>query len=138
MSPLFSSVLIVDQNESHKGILTNAAFVLGLSAGRLMKEESFGTPVVDGDGFMHAPLTNHAHFVRKAGQSKLRTLRELFTNTKGVTVIDYTIDAATSNYSEYEALLGNHKGEEIEYRAIHVFGPEDIIKQNTKNLSRLE
>ena len=132
------SVLIVDQNLSHKGILTNCAFVLGLSAGRLMPSTTFGPDVIDGAGARHAALTNIGHFVRKAGQNNLRTVRETLSQEKGVTIIDYCEDAAPSDYSQYAAALGQHSGEQIIYRAIHLYGAETIILPVTRNLSRLE
>ena len=35
-----TSVLIVDQSIDHKGIIANASFVLGLTAGREMESET--------------------------------------------------------------------------------------------------
>lgn len=84
------SVLIVDKALDHKGILANASLVIGLSAGRLMPEETFGEVAIDKDGNQHYPLTNQAHFVRKAGQSKLKTLRSKFTENPEIIVVDYT------------------------------------------------
>ncbi|HYC34411.1 MAG TPA: DUF2000 family protein [Candidatus Paceibacterota bacterium] len=132
-----ASVLIVNEKIDHKGILTNAAFVLGLTAGRMMEEAAFGPEVIDGDGSPHTYLTNMAHFVRRAGQNKIRTLRKEFLEA-GCKVIDYTEDASTSTYSDYEALLQSHKGEEIVYRAIYVLGSEEIVVPKTKSLSSLQ
>lgn len=132
------SVVIVDQNLDHRGALTNAAFVIGLSAGRSMPQDTFGPDVADGDGSIHRSLTNIGHFVRKAGQSKIRTLRAEFAENPLVQVIDYTEDAAPSDYNEYSASLRLKRAAELSYRAIHVFGPEDVIVPRTKNLSRLE
>lgn len=136
--PPFSSVLIVDQSQDHKGILTNAAFVVGLSAGRLLPNESFGEEVYDGDGKKHCGLTCIGHFIRKASQGKIRALRELASNIDGTVVVDYTEDAAPSDYYTYRAQLAQHSGEQITYRALYLYGPSDSIYQLTKNLSRLE
>lgn len=133
----FISVLVVDQSIENKGILTNAGFVLGLSAGRYLPADTFGSDVVDGDGSTHGALTNIAHFVRKSGQSKLRTLRAEFINHPDVKIIDYTEDAAPSNYETYAANIATHKGDEITYRAVHFFGPEEVLIPKTKNLSSL-
>ena len=137
MTTDIASVLIFDKNLKDLGVVANTGFVLGLTAGRLMADETFGPDVVDGDGALHTFLTCTGHIVRKAGQSKLRTLRSEFAAEDGVTVIDYTEDAAPSSYAAYQEALGSHRGEEIIYRAIHVFGPFELIAPRTKNLSKL-
>src|SRR5437588_208291 len=119
----YVSVLIVDQSVEDKGILTNAGFVLGLTAGRELAEEMFGHDVVDGDGSNHRYLTKIGHFVRKAGQSKLRDLRKQLSANDKVKIVDYTEDAAPADYEEYAKNLSSHKGEEIRYRALHIYGP---------------
>ena len=129
---------MVDQNLEHKGILANTAFVLGLTAGRELPDETFGNDVQDGAGDTHKYLTRIGHFVKKAGQSKLRTLREQFSKDPEVLVVDYCDDAAPSDYSEYQKNIALHKGEQIIYRAIHIFGPQSKVVPLTKNLSRLE
>ncbi len=131
------SVLIVDQSIDSSGIIANCALVLGLTAGRELSSDTFGQDVVDGDGRKHTYLTKIGHLVRKAGQSKIRTLREVLSSSPNTIVIDYTEDAAPADYSEYSRNLVAHKGEEIKYRAIYVYGPEQTIVPLTKNLSRL-
>lgn len=131
------SVLLVNKNIDEPGIMANAAFVLGLTAGRLLPEETFGPEVVDGDGKSHTFLTRIAHFVRKATPTKLQALRDTFAEMPDVQVVDYTEDAAPSTYETYAQDLGNHSGEEIVYRAVYVFGPEEKVVPLTKNLSRL-
>lgn len=131
------SVLIVDQALEDKGVLTNAGFVLGLTAGRELPDDTFDRDVVDGDGSTHKYLTRIGHFVRKASQSKIRDLRRKFMAEKDVKVVDYTEDAAPADYAEYAHNLGAHKGEEIFYRALYVYGPKEIVLPLTKNLSRL-
>ena len=133
----YLSVLIVDQSLDHKGIIANASFVLGLTVGRHQPQETFGPDVTDGDGSTHKHLTNIAHFVRKAGQGKLKTLRSEFIGIENVTIVDYPEDAAPSDYAHYQENLSKHKGEEITYRAIHFYGPEEILLPKTKNLSSL-
>lgn len=133
-----ASVLIVDQQLEHRGILANAAFVVGLTAGRELPGATFGTDTEDADGSQHRYLTRIGHLVRKAGQSKLRTLRSKLLEIPAVQVVDYTEDAAPANYEEYAQNLKTRKGEEISYRAIHVFGPSELIVPLTKNLSRLD
>ena len=131
------SVVVVDQNLEEKGILANAAFVVGLSAGRVMPDSTFGPDVVDGAGSVHRSLTNIGHFVRKAGQGKLRKLKEECEKEPQISVFDYPEDAAPSDYQEYSKNIATRKGEEINYRAIHLFGPESLVIPKTKNLSRL-
>ncbi len=131
------SVLIVSQSLDHKGIIANSAFVLGLTAGKLLPQETFGPDVVDGNGSTHMYLTKIGHTVRVAGQNKIRALREEFLKMLGVTVVDYTEDAAPADYDAYAKSLGVHKGEEIIYRALHVYGPAAEIIAKTKNLSAL-
>lgn len=131
------SVLLVNKSIDEPGIVTNAAFVLGLTAGRMLPDHTFGPEVVDGDGSPHTYLTRIAHFVRKATPSKLKTLRDTFAEMPDVQVIDYTEDAAPSTYEIYQESLGAHSGEEIVYRAVWVYGPEDKVVPLTKNLSRL-
>jgi len=131
------SVLIVDKSLADKGLLSNAAFVLGLTAGRLLPDATFGDDVVDGEGRPHKFLTKIGHYVRKAGQSKLSSLRSKFVESPDVLIVDYTEDAAPADYGAYATSLAGHNGEEIKYRAIYVYGPEAIIVPLTKNLSRL-
>ncbi len=133
-----TSVLIVSKGMEHKGLLANVGFVLGLTSGRLLPDDTFGKDVTDGDGSTHKFLTNIGHYVREAGQSKLKSLRDELAQIPEITIVDYTEDAAPSSYEEYAASLGRHKGEEIIYRAIHVFGPEEILLPKTKNLSMLK
>ena len=133
----YLSVLIIDQSLDHKGIISNASFVLGLTVGRHLPEETFGPDVTDGDSSVHKYLTNIAHFVRKGGQGKLKALRAEFMDVESVTIVDYPEDAAPSDYAHYQESLGKHKGEEITYRAIHFYGPEEILLPRTKNLSSL-
>ncbi len=131
------SVLIVNEKIDHKGILANTSFVLGLTAGRELPPETFGANVVDGDGSTHTYLTNIGHYVRKAGQSKIKTIRKEFLDA-GIIVVDYTDDAAPADYAAYEESIKSHKSEEIIYRAIWVYGPEDVVLPKTKNLSSLQ
>ena len=131
------SVIIVDQQLDNKGVLVNLGFVLGLTSGRHMPDNTFGPDVIDGDGKNHKYLTNIGHYVRKAGQSKIRSIRQSLADNPDVLIVDYTEDAAPADYSSYEKSLGAHKEEEIVYRAIHVCGPSTIIEPLTKNLSRL-
>lgn len=133
-----SSVLIIAKGVDHKGILSNCSFVLGLTAGKLLPDETFGADVTDGDGTTHKFLTNISHYVRVAGQSKLRTLRQEFIQNPDVIVVDYTEDAAPVDYSLYAKNLSQHKGEEIIYRAIYVYGPSEFINSKTKNLSMFQ
>jgi len=79
------SVLIVDKGIDSKGVIANTAFVLGLTAGREISADTFGEDVVDGDGMKHKYLTRIGHLVRKAGQNKIRTLREEFANRDDIT-----------------------------------------------------
>ncbi len=132
----FVSVLILNKAFEERGLLANAAFVLGLSAGRNLPSSTFGPDVTDGDGRTHQALTNIGHHVRKAGGSKLVSIRNELVDLPDVQVIDYTEDAAPADYAEYTRTLGKHKGEEIVYRAIHVYGPAATIIPLTKNLSR--
>jgi len=78
------SVLIVDQSIAHSGILTNLGLVIGLTAGRLLPDQTFGPDLIDGDGREHRYLTSVVHVVRKAGQNKLRDLRAYFEGQPGV------------------------------------------------------
>jgi len=131
------SVLIVNEKLDHKGIISNASFVLGLTAGKELPKETFGSDVMDGDNSMHKYLTNIGHYVRKAGQNKIRTIRKEFLD-QGIVVVDYTEDAAPADYKSYTSSIKSHKGEEITYRAIWVYGPEEIVLPKTKNLSSLQ
>lgn len=131
------SVLIVDKGIDSTGILANTSLVLGLSAGRTLPAETFGEDVLDGEGSTHSSLTNIGHYVRKAGQSKIRTLREKFSTDTDITLIDYTEQAAPADYSQYRENLAQVSGEDIKYRAIYVYGPEETIVPLTKNLSKL-
>ncbi len=131
-------VMIIDQSVDHKGILTNAAFVLGLTAGREVPLDTFGGDVFDGENQQHKYLTKIGHFIRKAGQSKLRTLRQTFSENPNVILVDYTEDASPADYSQYSSSLADKKGEAIQYRAMYVYGPEAVVVPLTKNLSRLE
>jgi hypothetical protein len=119
------------------GIATNVGLVIGQTAGRLLPNESFGPDVIDGDGKTHKYLTKIAHFVREAGQSKLRTLRDQFADNPDVLLLDYTEDAAPSSYEVYTASLASHAGEQVVYRGLYLYGPEHLIVPATKNLSRL-
>jgi len=127
----------VNQAITHVGIIANATFVLGLSIGREMNASEFGDAVIDGSGSLHHALTNMKHIVRKAGDTKIKTLRAQLLAQPGVTVIDYTEAASTSDYDEYVRTLENQKSDEIIYRAIHILGPQEIVEPLTKNLSRL-
>ena len=133
----YISVLVVDQAQENKGILVNAGFVLGLTAGRSLPDETFGPDVVDGDGNTHRRLTNIGHYVRKAGQSKMRTLRRELSALSDVTIVDYTEDAAPADYSAYQTSIAGRKSEELNYRALHIYGPEELVLPRTKNLSSL-
>jgi Protein of unknown function (DUF2000) len=131
------SVLIVNEKIDAAGILTNAAFVLGLTAGKSLPAETYGADTVDGDGTTHKFLTNIGHFVRKTSPTKLRALRDAFVQNPTVLVVDYPEDAAPSDYQAFTAALATHKGEEIVYRAVYAYGPSEVLTPLTKNLSRL-
>jgi hypothetical protein len=130
-------VLLVNQSLAGAGVEHNAALVLGLTAGRLMPADCFGGDVFDGDAVKHTFLTRTPHFVRKCGAGKLRALRQQFAQHPELIVVDYTEAAAPSSYDAYEAALASQKGEQVEYRAVFAFGPEDVLAPLTKNLSRL-
>ena len=131
------SVLIVNKSIDHTGILVNAGFVVGLTVGREIDADTYGSDVTDGDGKKHKYLTQIGHFVRKAGDSKIRKLRDEFSENSDILLVDYTEDAAPSNYDDYSKEIAKHSGEEIKYRAIHVYGPKELIVAKTKNLSAL-
>lgn len=132
------SVLVVDQTSEHKGIIANVGLVLGLTAGRELPQETFGGEVIDGDGHFHRYLTKIGHYVRKAGQSKIRSIRDALRQHPEVLIVDYTEDAAPADYSQYAENLKKHSGEQIQYRAIYFYGPDNLVTPLTKNLSRLE
>ena len=134
---MYTSVLIVDKSIDHKGILSNVSLVVGLTAGRLLPDETFGHDIIDGDGCSHPFLTNITHGVRKAGQHKLRDLRAYFSEQPDTLVIDYTEDAGGRDYAIYDEQLSAHSGEGIRYRAIYVYGPSEIVYPKTKSLSSL-
>ncbi len=129
-------MLILNKSIEEQGIAANLGFVLGLSVGRLLPAETFGAAVTDADGLVHPPLTNLGHYVRSANPTKLATLRAAFEELPDVVVHDYTDDAGPADYAAYTAALESHGGDEVTYRAIHVFGPADEIVPLTKNLSR--
>lgn len=132
------SLLIVDKKlDAEPGVLANCALVVGLTVGKEIPESTFGGDVTDGDGQEHKYLTQIGHHVRKANQTKMRTLREHFSAIPEVLVVDYTEDAAPADYAAYADALGSHSGEEIEYRALYLYGPAEEIVPKTKNLSRM-
>jgi len=131
------SLLIVNKSIAEPGIIVNAAFVLGLTVGRQLPDETFGPAVIDGAGNRHESLTSIGHIVRKATSTKLRTLWGTFSADPEVLIVDYTEAAAPADYAAYAAALGSSAGDEISFRAIHVYGPEDKIVPLTKNLSSL-
>jgi hypothetical protein len=131
------SVLVVNQSLENQGIIANTAFVLGLTVGREISQDTFGEDVVDADGSCHKYLTKIGHYVRKAGQNKIRTLRSALAAHPEVSITDYTEDAAPADYQAYSTSLASHSGEDINYRALHVYGPEEIVAPLTKNLSKL-
>lgn len=130
------SVLILNKSMLDVGIMANVGFVLGLTAGRLLPNDSFGDSVLDGDGDRHEFLTRIAHHVRKAGAGKISTLRREFTTDADIVVVDYTEAAAPSSYEDYAQSLSGQRGDEIIYRALYVYGPAEKIIPKTKNLSR--
>lgn len=130
------SVVVVNE-KLDRGQQANVAFVLGLTVGRLLPEETFGGDVMDGDGATHRYLTRIGHTVRKANPNKLATLRNAFATTPEVVVVDYTKDAVPPVYEEYEAGLRSHSGDAIVYYGIAVYGPEELVISKTKNLSIL-
>jgi len=133
----YISVLIVNQSLEEKGIIANLGLVMGLTAGRLLPQDTFGGAVTDGDGAQHTFLTRIGHTVRKASGGKLASLRKTFIESEDCIVVDYTEDAAPADYQAYATALAQHRGDEISYRAIYVYGPNDVVLPLTKNLSRL-
>ena len=130
------SVIVVNKNKC-VGELTNAGFVCGLTAGRLLPDETFGAPVTDGENQEHAFLTRIAHIVRKAGESKLRELRQKCAENPDVILVDYTEAAAPSCYDTYVKNLSSQSGDQISYRMVSAYGPEEFLVPLTKNLSAL-
>ncbi len=61
----------------------------------------------------------------------------MFATMPEVIVVDYTEDAAPANYEEYTSNLAVHSEQEIEYRAVYLYGPAEIINPYTQSLSRL-
>ncbi|MBP9839324.1 MAG: DUF2000 family protein [Proteobacteria bacterium] len=137
MEENYLSVLIVNQSLEHRGLLSNAAFVLGLTAGRELPPSTFGENVWDKDGKSHKYLTKIAHHVRKASGGKIRAIREAITDNSAISAVDYPEEAAPSDYSIYSNALKEKAISEIDYRAIHLYGPESLLLPLTKNLSRL-
>lgn len=135
-----ASVLVVNKSllssGDDVGKLINAAFVLGLTAGRELSAETFGGDVIDGDGTVHRYLTKIGHYVRKASGGKLRSLRQACEMHNEITVVDYTDAASPASYAEYEKSLSSQQGENITYRAIHISGPAELVSSLTKSLSR--
>lgn len=132
------SVLIIDQSLDHKGFLANHSFVLGLSAGRVMNDSLFGPEVQDKDGVIHMPLTNIGHMVKVASQGKIKELYKEFKLLNQCNVVDYTDASLTPIYSEYQEKLSTQDLREFTIRAMHVFGPKELVFPKTKNLDMLK
>jgi hypothetical protein len=131
------SVIIVNKSIRDLGVIANAAFVIGLTAGRLLPDETFGSDVTDGSGSRHLHLTRIGHVVRKAGAQKLRRVRDELAAADRVTVVGYPEQAAPADYALYAEALEHAPADEINYRAIHAWGPRAVIEPVTSNLSRL-
>jgi hypothetical protein len=135
------SVLVVDESIVDLGILANAAFVMGLTMGRHLPLDTFGPDVKDANGVEYAALTALPHHVRKASKGQLRTLHTRAIAAKKenihVLVVAYPLQAATSSYLQYTADMALSPTQEMQYRAVHVAGPNEVVRTWTKNLSRL-
>lgn len=132
---IFDEKMIKSSRESGKlGPLLSVAKVLGDAVGKETPGECYGDKVIDKSGREHPRLTNISHIIKKTSQPKIHQVRKDLL-TEGLVVHDYSIDALTPIYSEYQENLSQKNDEEIVYIAISVIGEEAKLKEMTKKFS---
>ena len=112
----------------------SVAKVLGDAVGKETPVECYGQGVFDLNGEEHPALTNISHIIKKTSQSKIHQLRKDFLG-EGVKVFDYSIDALSPDYREYQDNLSKKVKMIIEYIAISVIGDKEKLSLLTKKFS---
>ena len=132
---IFDEKMIKSSRESGKlGPLLSVAKVLGDAVGKETPTECYGPEVTDASGGKHLTLTNMSHIIKKTSQPKLHLFRKACLEL-GILVHDYSLDALTPNYEEYQNNLAQKKGEDIVYIAIFVQGDAEQLKEMAKKFS---
>jgi hypothetical protein len=128
-------VIVLDDTLSG-GFAVNAASVIALTIGREV-DAIIGPEVLDGSGETHVGITTTPVPVLKARAEILSSIRDQAVSL-GLFVVDFS-DAAqqTRTYTDYTALIGTRKTDELTYLAVGLFGSKKLVNKLTGSLALL-
>lgn len=101
-----------------------------------------GACIYDGAKYQTGPYAitaarDYKRALRKTGRAVIVCAKGRGVKKPEVTLVDYVEDAAPADYDEYARNLRGRAGDEISYRALYVYGPEEVVLPLIRNLSRL-
>ncbi len=128
-------VVVLNRNiDVGKAMNALAHAMLGFGAGAVSKEDVRLNRYVDADGGIHDNVSEMPIVVLKARPNKLKNLRKAAVENRLV-FVDFTDTMSIGTYAEEYALTKTKTHEELDYRAIILFGPSDTVTELTRKFS---
>ena len=134
---VFSKRLVVILNkklEPGQAMNAIAHAMLGFGSGAIDSSEVSLNHYIDADGNKHSNISEMPIVILKAKPNKLRELRKLAIQ-HDVKFVDFTHSMSIGTYEEEFELTKSLTDEELEYWAIILFGPSDLITEWTEKFS---
>ncbi len=129
-------VIVIDQDLS-TGLMANAAAVLSMTIGRLVKD-AIGPDLPDQSGEVHLGITSLPINVLRADEGKIKQIRDEAAQVDNLLLVDFSNVAQTcKNYNEYQTKLLNTRVEDLRYLGIALFGDSTRVARLTGNLGLL-
>lgn len=130
----FAKVAIIVDSALPAGLAANTAAVLALTMGRRI-ESMIGSDLKDGDGSVHAGITNTPIPILAAHADVIKDIRD---SADDLLMVDFTDCAQRSKtYDVYASVLAASTNETISYLGIGLHGPAKRINKITGSLRLL-
>lgn len=127
-------VIVLDQSLP-VGLLANAAAVLAFSASKYVPD-GVGHDVADAEGGIHLGITQIPIPILACEGERLVELRKQAAAAEGVTCIDFCdVAQCAKRYDEYATTLKHHKGSELKYLGLCMYGEPAPVKRLTGHFS---
>lgn len=128
------AVVVNSRIDVGKAMNALAHAVLGFASGAVSKKDLHLIEYVDADGNIHKNISAMPNVVLKAKSGKIRALRKEAIKHK-LKFVDFVDTMSIGTYEEELAITKKRKDEQLDYRAIVLFGPYDIVTELTRKFS---
>lgn len=127
-------IVINEKVETGKAMNALSHAMLGFGAGAVTKEDVKLNKYDDADGGVHSNISEMPIVILKANSNKIRNLRKLAIENN-LQFVDFVETMSIGTYEEEYKLTKTKKDEELNYWAIVLFGPWELVTEWTKKFS---